>query len=183
MTADFSVAQISKMPQMWSLVGTCRASYLVSLFKATWVQKEHTVCLKWHGQSILSGAPGGEYSHYKISAEENRHQKLICVLFLKIISKPWLMYLVLFFLCLPLNMKLSGHRELFDLFSHCVTVVGGPTRRGGEENSSSLLQLPSRKITTSQCVITFCCCCLCCAAGKIPGPPWWGRNNDRIVEQ
>lgn len=88
MTADFSVAQISKTQQMWSLVGTCRASYLVSLFKATRVQKEHTVCLKWHGQSKLSDAPGGEYSHYKISAEENRHQKLICVLFLQIISKP-----------------------------------------------------------------------------------------------
>lgn len=45
--ADFSVAQISRMQQMWSLVGTCSASYLVSLFKATQEQKENTACLKW----------------------------------------------------------------------------------------------------------------------------------------
>lgn len=41
--------------------------------------------------------------------------------------------------------------------------------------------LPCWKMGTSVCVIIFHCCCLFCSAGKIPGPPCWGRNNDRIV--
>lgn len=41
----------------------------------------------------------------------------------------------------------------------------------------------SCKMITSPCIIILCCSCLCCFSGKIPGPPWWGRNNDRIVEQ
>lgn len=86
-SADFPAAQISRMQQMWSLAGTCRASYLVSLFKATRGQKENTACLKWQEQCKLSGAPGRQYPHYKMSAEENGHHKEICVRFKQIMGK------------------------------------------------------------------------------------------------
>lgn len=65
-SADFSVARSSRMQQMWSVVETCRASYLVSLFKATKEQKENMVCLKWRGQRKLSATAGRQYSHYEM---------------------------------------------------------------------------------------------------------------------
>lgn len=109
---------------MWRLVGKSRASYLVSLFKATQGQKENTACLKWQGQGKLSaGAPGYQYSHYKMAAEKNH--KEIGVLFLQIIST----------LCQ------IGHGSVLSLFLRgfqvrevcliCFPIVDGLTLLGG----------------------------------------------------
>lgn len=87
-------------------------------------------------------------------------------------TKPRLVLPLPFLPLTPINHHLPGLRELLGLFS-----------RGRWRDTTQLfMQHPAWKIITSPHVITFCCC-LCFAAGKIPSPPWWGPNNDRMVER
>lgn len=82
------------------------------------------------------------------------------------------MYLVLFFLCLLLNMKLSGHRELFDLFSHCVTLVGGPTGREGEKKNPALFyNFLLEKLQRHNVLLPFVVVVYAVLLGKFPAHP------------
>lgn len=61
--------------------------------------------------------------------------------------------------------------------------AAGWITRGDIEKTNSFHNFLLAKWERHRILLSFVVVVLSCFAGKIPDPPWWGRNNDRIVER